>query len=978
MTTKYSTFVEISITFQPINPKIMKKIYTLLALACAASLAAGGQVTLYGYQSWQREAISPKRGPVKFQSNAPGSIQLIADQSSQGVCYSGFYYNYKWYAQGMVAGTQSTLEGFYTINPETGERSLVGTKGSKIVDMTYDYSTGKVLGIQSGNQYLATVDMTSGAVTRVAQFATTAGTSLYMIALAADKAGTLYGIATSDTLYTIDKATAACSPVGFTGTNAAYDQTMCFDYNTGILYWVNAGDGNLYTVDTATGAATAIGALALDGTASSISGIMVPYINVANGAPDRVTKRKATVNGNSVTISWTNPTTDAQGKSLTELTGVKVMRDSQVVATVAATIGGESTYTDTGLADGLHSYNLIPVNTKGDGGVETDAVVTYVGNDAPGAVASFIVESGDNQAIIKWAAPTAGQHGGAFDPTSITGYEITRRAAGSTAETKITITDGTATSTTDVPGFGRYTYSIAAVNAQGTGTAVTSNQVLVKPANWIVMGQGAKATVADGTTYKFYDYSGTGYYPNNRRDTITIVPAVPTSYVKAEFTTFSLDTYGDSLKVFNGSSTSAPLYGSFTDEEVPAQLECVEATNAEGALTFVFYSDVIGREQGWEATVTTVAKKSHDLAATGISGNLYPGVNEKQSYKVGVFNKGANTASGYKVQLRDQAGNVLAEADGPQLESMQTANVTIEYTYKTVGTVVATAHIDYGSDDDNTNNDTKPVTITVVPAGSKMVKIEAGDDEAASLYVLPTSFMSDEAISETIYPASRIGEGTGSTIEMISYPYNACTTSYKGVKFQVWVGEATTDSLADAAIPSGKLTKVFDGTVDINAGDESLTFPCSTKYKYNGENLVIMIYKNSASTSSEGVSFRGTYGTWGGTQCSRFDSKYEDDTDHFDTNANFGWGGSTIMPDVHILLVPQATAIEGAVASQASVRAMHGAVAVSGNNGAPLAVYAVDGTQVAAYSSVTDITVSLPAGAYVVKAGTKSVKVIVK
>ena len=956
----------------------MKKYYTLLALACAASLTAGAQTTLYGYQSWQRGALTPKRGPVKFQSNAPGSVQLIADQSAQGVCYSGFYYNYKWYAQGMVAGTQSTFEGFYTIDPATGERTLVGTKGSKIVDMTYDYSTGKVLGIQNGNQYLATVDITSGAVTRVAQFAAPSGTDIYMIALAADRAGTLYGIATSDTLYTVDKATAVCTPVGYTGVNAAYDQTMCFDYNTGTLYWVNAGDGNLYTVDPATGAATEIGALKQGGTASSISGIMVPYIDVATGAPDRVTARKATVNGNSVTLTWTNPTTDAQGNTLSELTGVKVVRDSQVVATVTASIGGESTYTDSGLADGLHSYSLVPVNSKGDGGVETDAIEAYVGNDAPGAVADFSVESGDSQAILKWKAPTAGQHGGTFDPTGITGYEITRRAEGSTAETKITVSDGTATSTTDAPGFGRYTYSIAAVNAQGTGTAVSANQVLVKPANWIVMGQGAKATVADGTTYKFYDYSGTGYYPNNRHDTITIVPAVSTSYVKAEFTTFSLDTYGDSLKVYDGASTSAPLYGSFTAEDVPAELECVEATNAEGALTFVFYSDVMSREQGWEATVTAVAKKSHDLAATGISADLYPGVGEKQTYAVNIINKGVNTASGYKVQLRDKSGNVLAEADGPQLESMQTATVAIEYTHQTVGTVVATAHIDYGSDDDNTNNDTKSITITVVPAGSKMVKIEAGADEASDLYVLPTSFMADEAISETIYPASRIGVDAGNTIEMISYPYTTCTNTYKGVKFQVWAGETTTDSLADAAIPSGKLTKVFDGTVDINSGDESLTFPCSTKYEYQGGNLVIMVYKNSASTSNEGITFRGTYGTWGGTQCSRFDSKYEDDTDHFDTNADFGWGGSVMMPDVHILLVPKATAVESVEASQACVKALQGAVAVSGNGGAPLAVYAIDGTQVAAYGSVSDVTVNLPAGIYVVKAGSTTAKVIVK
>lgn len=959
----------------------MKKNYLFLALALAASVAASAQTTIYAYQTWQRGALTPKRGPVKFASNTPDDIQLISDQSAKGVCYSGFYYNYKWYVQGMVAGTQSTFEGLYTIDLTTGERTLVASKGSKLVDMTYDYSTSKVLGIQNGNEYLSSLDIASGEVTRIAKFATDSGSAPYMIALAADKGGTLYGIATNDTLYTIDKTTAKCAPVGYTGVNAAYDQTMGFDYSTGTLYWVNAADATLYTLDTATGKATSLGALAHNGSSSSLGGLMIPYINVNTGTPDRVTNRKASVDGKNVTLEWTNPSIDAQGISLASLTSVKIVRDGQVIATVttsAASIGKDASYTDANLADGLHSYSIIPVNTNGEGGVETDALQAYVGNDAPGTVSSFKVEPGDNVAILRWEAPTSGQHGGSFDPSGISGYTISRKAEGSTATTTIEINDPTTTQTTDAPGFGRYTYSIAAINAHGTGTALTAGQTLVKPASWIVMGQGSKAEVEDSKTYTFYDYSGTGYYPNNRRDTITIVPKNPNSYVKAAFTLFSLDIYGDSLKVYYGASTSAPLYGSFSDEDVPAQLESVEASNADGALTFVFYSDAIYRDQGWEATITTVTKKNNDLAATSISANSYPGVGEKETYAVSVMNKGVNTASGYKVQLKDQNGNVLSEADGPALQSMQTATVNLTYIHKSTGTVGVYGHIDFGADDDNTNNDTKTLTLTVVPAGSKMVKIEAPQESSSVLYVVPASFMADESISETIYPASRIGISQGNTIEMISYPYSECTHTYKGVKFQVWVGETASDSLSSGIIAANALTKVFDGTVDITAGDASLTFPVTGSYEYKGGNLAIMVYKNAPSTSSEGIVFRGTYGNWGDAECTRFDSKYEGETGHFDPNTDFGYSGSTIMADVNLLFVPRATAVEPIATPQATVKAMRGAVAVSCNGGAPLAIYTIDGSQVAAYGSVTDTTVNLPAGAYVVKAGAKSVKVIVR
>lgn len=109
----------------------MKKNYLFLALALAASLAASAQTTIYAYQTWQRGALTPKRGPVKFASNTPGDIQLISDQSAKGVCYSGFYYNYKWYAQGMVAGTQSTFEGLYTIDLTTASARSLPQRGRR-------------------------------------------------------------------------------------------------------------------------------------------------------------------------------------------------------------------------------------------------------------------------------------------------------------------------------------------------------------------------------------------------------------------------------------------------------------------------------------------------------------------------------------------------------------------------------------------------------------------------------------------------------------------------------------------------------------------------------------------------------------------------------------------------------------------------------------------------------------------------------
>ncbi len=956
----------------------MKKLYLILAFATAGMLSANATATIYAYQTWQPQTSSAKRGPVKIDPSNPGDITLLSDQSTKGVCYSGFYYNYKWYAQGMQAGTQSTFEGLYTINQQTGERTLVATQGSKMVDMTYDYSTDKVYGVQSGNEYLATLDIATGAVTRVAKFSDGTDDPLYVIALAADLKGQLYAIATNDNFYSVDKATAVCTLIGSTGINAAYDQTMAFDYNTGTLYWVNNGDYYLYTVDTTTGKATILGALKHGSYPSSIGGLMVPYINVAKGAPDRVTSRKATIDGNSVTLSWTNPAITAQGDALTTLSGVKVLRDGVQIGVVNATtadVAKEVSYVDVNVADGTHVYSLVPFNDKGDGGVDSEGVQVMVGADAPGAVGDFNVVSGDNTALLSWTKPTVGATGGKFDPASITEYIVRRQPQGSAAATEIKV-PGDQTTYTDAVTFGRYTYSIAAINSVGEGTVTKAPQLVIKPADWIVMGQGKTAVVENGKKYYFYDAAGpNGYYYNNAKDTITIAPATAGSYITASFTEFALDTYGDSLAIFNGKDVTAPLIGRYTAESVPVELQLVEANNADGALTFVFTSDVMGRDKGWAATIETVERKAYDLAVTGITADLYPRVNSAVTYNVEILNKGTNAADGYKVKILDADSNILAQTAGGKIESMAKAVVQVTYTPDQVGQIVARAYVNYDVDMDLSNNTSDELTQRIIPLGSKFVEVNAATP--TQLYILPTSFMSEEFAGQTVYPASRLDAPTGTLVEMISYPLTDCSTTYLNVPIQVWVGETESDNLSTASIPASKLTKVFDGNIDLKAGAESLVIPTTTKYEYKGGNLVIMTYKRAAGTGNYGVTFRGTYGATDDPECSRFDSNYDFPDGQLDLES-IGSSGSKIMPDVAILFEPNLGVSDITDDSTVKVTTAPGAIIVTGNASQVLGVYGVDGRMVYTSADAADATIQVAPGAYIVKTGATAHKVIVK
>lgn len=958
----------------------MKKFYATFIMMVAAAIAASAAPIIYGYQTWQYGNNQSVTGPIKMDpATDPIGVTLIADQTGKGSCYCGFYYNYKWYVQVTLPGTQSTIESFSTLDMETGERTPISLSSTKCIDLTYDYTTDKVYGIYKGNGSLATLDIKTGAVKVVGAFKDLLGNELSMIALACDLNGQLYAVCTDDKFYKISKTDGKATLVGELGADAAYDQTMAFDYSTGVLYWYNNGRYGLYTIDPATGKAKGINNVYYNGEYNSVNAMMIPYINVAKGAPDRVTGREATVSGTSVKLTWALPVKDAQGNALASLGGIKVLRDGTQVASLDATA---TEYTDNNVAEGGHDYSIVPFNAAGDGGVDTDPVHVVVGADVPAAVASFNVASGDNKAVLTWTVPTKGLNGGAFDPAELTGYVIKRRTYGSSKQTEIKVSDPKQTSYEDAPGYGRYIYSIAAVNAKGEGAYTEAPTVLVKPADWIVMGQDdAVAVVEDGKTYKFYDNGGEGYYTNDANDLLTIKPANPNSYVRVQFTEFEIDSFGDFLTIYNGLDEAATKIGEFNSEGgVPSALKDLEATNDSGALTFRFTSDVMDRRIGWVATVTTVETKANDLAAVSIKGNQYPAINVATEYTVKVANKGRNAAQGYKVQLRDAEGKVLATADGPELGRNATAEVKLQYTFNESKDYSVNGYVSYDADEDVSNNATAAFAQTVTPEGSEMVVIAAA--EPTEIFVAPVTFMAKESIFESIYPASELGNNAGNKISMIAFPYMNIENGYSKVPMRVWLGETDKTTLEEY-IPVGELTKVFDGTIDVNVGDEAMVFALQNEYKYNGKNLVVMVYKCGEQTNLQGVSFKGTYGTSDSPLNTRFDNNDEiNDPEYIldpeKKDQSFGYNATSIDPDLKVLFIPGTGVNDISVDADASISVVDGAIVVSGNAGQSLAIYSIDGKAVYTGASVADATVAVAPGVYVVRAGAATAKVIVK
>lgn len=126
---------------------------------------------------------------------------------------------------------------------------------------------------------LYTIDPASGAATPIGPI-TDGGR---IIEVAVDVAGQLYGVdIAADTLVAIDKSSGAGSVVGTLGFNAEFAEGLDFDPSTNVLYFAAVNNesvfsqpGQMYTIDTATGHATLVGGISADPIAAQIAAFAI-------------------------------------------------------------------------------------------------------------------------------------------------------------------------------------------------------------------------------------------------------------------------------------------------------------------------------------------------------------------------------------------------------------------------------------------------------------------------------------------------------------------------------------------------------------------------------------------------------------------------------------------------------------------------------------------------------------------------------
>ena len=449
-------------------------------MPAAAQMAAP---TLYGNliytRSWGAEDAT-EAGVYSFTADNSGGVVLEYRPESTNIYGNGgaVYVDGKYYVLTHVPNTGKIQKNtLYTYDATTWE--LLGQQDAPLTtsanDLTWCPVDNKVYGVflngTSSGYVFGTLNLTDGTVDAIKAIELTDNLGpMPVLALAADTAGDIYGVAADGNLYTFDRATGDCTLVGDTGFRPArWNQSGCFDFTTKEMYWAacNADVAALFKIDTATGKATNVRTFSDDEefvglySASGIADI--------NG-PQAVGDFAVSLEGPALegVVSFTLPTVSISGASLSGNVSY-IVEDNGEQLLEGSGVPGTSVSRNVVLTEGRHALVAYASTSAGRGA--SSRLTVYAGNDVPAAPASVSATFDGEKVSVSWSAVTSGANRGYIDPTAVT-YTVRRMPGGKVVADGLTVTSCT---DTELPGLlGDYTYEVSAVFSGKTGVAAAS------------------------------------------------------------------------------------------------------------------------------------------------------------------------------------------------------------------------------------------------------------------------------------------------------------------------------------------------------------------------------------------------------------------------------------------------------------------------------------------------------------------------
>lgn len=176
---------------------------------------------------------------------------------------------------------------------------------------------------ENADSYLIPISLTTGQPeTAGAKKITGLPENEIIYTIACNESGQMYAIVAdggenggSATLYTIDTSNGAATSVGKTGATTNYISSSAFAPD-GTLYWAENNAGKLYTVNTATGKATAVYGGTIGGSGLSLNAMMIPSDTATTAYVNFVVNGEGTVTMNGQEVSGWQKVTPGDDLSL--------------------------------------------------------------------------------------------------------------------------------------------------------------------------------------------------------------------------------------------------------------------------------------------------------------------------------------------------------------------------------------------------------------------------------------------------------------------------------------------------------------------------------------------------------------------------------------------------------------------------------------------------------------------------------------
>lgn len=320
---------------------ILLSLCLLVGLLPTTAFAQDTGTTIFGYEgsgnTWSMASVSAEDQSDYTALTSYDSfdwfygLEMIGD-TIYGV-YSS-YYNSSYDSELVILNPdltiQETVGGWLNssldieqiIDTTVQNDTLWGTYNT--AEYKYSLEGGELVSIfKSGTSYLIPIDLETGMPdTTQAKQVTGLPEREIIYTIACNASGRMYAIVADGgenggaaSLYTIDTTTFAANKVGDTGVTTNYVSSSTFAPD-GTLYWAENNAGKLYTVNTATGKATAVYGGTIGGSGLSLNAMMIPSDTATTAYVNFVVNGEGTVTMNGQEVSGWQKVTPGDDLSL--------------------------------------------------------------------------------------------------------------------------------------------------------------------------------------------------------------------------------------------------------------------------------------------------------------------------------------------------------------------------------------------------------------------------------------------------------------------------------------------------------------------------------------------------------------------------------------------------------------------------------------------------------------------------------------